>query len=104
MEIGGVKLVGPHEEKDLEDRPGVYVVLDETGRDGKLYHTPVYVGEAERMHIEVYDNPERECWEENSDGMIVFAVLYMDGRNVAHRRRVAAEVGAACHNLPCIDL
>lgn len=104
MEIEGVKFAGPYEEKDLQDRPGVYVVLDETGHDGKLYHTPIYVGEAKRMDMEVYNNPERECWEENSSGMIVFAVLYMDGLNVAHRRRVEAEIGAACHDLPCIGL
>ena len=75
----------------------------ETCHKGKLYHVPIYVGEAKRIQIEVYDNPERECWEENSNGMIVFAVLYMDGLNVAHRRRVAAEMEVACHELPCIS-
>ena len=103
MEIEGVKFAEPCEEKDLQDRPGVYVVLDETYHNDKLYHMPIYVGEADRVQTDAYDNPERECWEENRRGMIVFAVLYMDGLNVAHRGRVAAELEVACHDLlPCI--
>ena len=103
VKIGGVEFAGPYEEERLQGRPGVYVVLDERYHNGEPWHNPVYVGEAELVHREVWEHPDRECWDENVEGMIVFAVLYMDGLNVAHRRRIATEVAAECREVPCGD-
>ena len=103
MKIGGVEFEGPYEEERLQDRPGVYVVLDEKYHNGKPWHLPVYVGEAGRVQGEVLEHPDRECWDENIGGMIVFAVRYMDGLNVAHRGRIATEVAAECREVPCTD-
>ena len=103
MKIGGVEFARPHEEERLQDRPGAYVVRDERYHNDKPWHNPVYVGEAERVQREVWEHHDRECWDENVEGMIVFAVMYMDGLNVAHRRRVATEVAVECREIPCAD-
>ena len=102
MEIGGHDFEGPYKEEELQDRPGVYVVLDEVYYRGKIEHMYIYVGESDRVLSSIADHDDRDCWDDHQDGMRVFAVLYMDGLNVAHRYRITNEVGLACSpSLPC---
>lgn len=69
-------------------------MLDERCHSVKPWHNPVCVGEAERVQREVCEHHDRECWDGNVEGMIVFAVRRMDGLDAVHRGRIATEVAA----------
>lgn len=92
--VGDLQFRGPYSNLAmLENRPGVWAVLD--GRDVP----PVAVGSAEDVRRAVEDHPGRRCWGRRCDRPAV-AVFYspLDAR----RERLVRRLRGA-YELPCLS-
>ena len=90
MRIGGREFEGPYGESELDDRPGVYAVLD-VDRNG----TPrkcIDVGESGEVATRIASHDRKQCWTRNTEGQRAFAVLYTDGTDDDYRRTVEGQV------------
>lgn len=78
---------GPHSLGQLRDEQGVYIVLDRF--ENEYRRTMLYcidVGESDTVHSGVSGHDRMACWGANTQGALVFAVLYTGGDSDARRQ------------------
>ncbi|MGE5189641.1 MAG: hypothetical protein ACM3NF_06250 [Gemmatimonadota bacterium] len=88
-EIGGYIFEGPFDTPlALEDRPGVYVVLDVKGSDRRV----VDVGEAPAVLSRVKNHERKICWVQRCRGTLKVAAHYTSPAQPAAGRRIRNEL------------
>lgn len=84
-EIGGYIFEGPFDTPlELEDRPGVYVILDVKGSDRRVMD----VGEASAVMSRVKNHERKVCWVQRCRGTLKVAVHYTHPARPAARRQI----------------
>lgn len=84
-EIGGYIFEGPFETPlELEDHPGVYVILDVKGSDRRI----IDVGEASAVMSRVKNHERKVCWVQRCRGTLKVAVHYTHPAQPAARRQI----------------
>ena len=85
MEIGGYIFEGPFDTPlELEDHPGVYVILDVKGSDRWI----IDVGEASAVMSRVKNHERKVCWVQKCRGTLKVAVHYTHPAQSASRRQI----------------
>lgn len=95
--IKGYKFEGPYSNKSsLEDKSGVYVILD-------YYNDEYYildVGESATVMSRVETHEREDCWKGNSNGTIKYAVFYTPNRQQIGRQEIEIEIRNG-YDMPC---
>ncbi len=77
--IDGYNFEGPYSTTaSIRDSAGVYVILDYRS-DGKSHLLDV--GESARMKTRLDNHERRPCWQRNSQGVINYAVRYIQAQS-----------------------
>ena len=83
----------------LEDRSGVYAILCE--KNGKLYL--IDVGESSQIRTRIEKHDRKDCWEKNCNGIIKYAVYYIEYGKKPSRMEVEQDIRNN-YNIPCGEL
>ena len=95
--IGKYTFDGPFTSTDeLEDRSGVYAIVCKKG--GKLYL--IDVGESATVKTRVENHDREDCWKENCQGTLAFAVYYTPKLQQPRRMAVEQEIRSQ-YDVPC---
>ena len=71
IELAGLNFRGPYETPhDIDEEAGIFVAM------GSSADFILDVGESWGLKQELFNHERRDCWEENSDGGLQFAVMY----------------------------
>ncbi len=96
-EIGGYIFEGPFDTPlELEDHPGVYVILDVKGSDRRV----IDVGEASAVMSRVKNHERKVCWVQRCRGTLKVAVHYTHPARPAARRQIKDDL-VKCFSPPC---
>jgi hypothetical protein len=88
--IGRYRFEGPvYNKASLKDAAGVYVILDDQGRQGIFV---LDVGESEQVRSRIEDHDRELCWLRNRRGRVCYAALYMPRSTKSQRQAVEEEV------------
>ena len=98
--VGGYVFSDQCSEGVLENRPGVYVVLD-IDMHGQVAKY-IDVGESEQVRDRVEQHDRVKCWDRHTGGVRAFAVLYTDGYGDDYRRGIEKNLRGSL-SLPCGD-
>jgi len=89
IEIGGYIFEGPFDTPlELQDRPGVYVILDVRG----TFRRMIDVGESPAVRSRVMDHDRRICWAQKSRGTLRVAVHYTHSAQLLWRKQIKEEL------------
>lgn len=103
MRIGEIGFDEPCQESGLQDRPGIYVVLDEFhDRHGRVTYYCIDVGESDQVLSRVSTHERARCWDDHIEGLRTFAVLYTDDQDDDSRKHVEEELRSSL-SPPCGD-
>ncbi len=89
LRIGSWEFEGPYNESALDDRPGIYVVLD-AKNDGS--YSCIDVGESSEVATRIANHNRERCWTRNTEGRRAFAVLYTGNHGADYRRSIEQDV------------
>lgn len=103
INIGNYTFEGPYAFQNnnvptewLEDRSGVYVILD--------YHTNLYhvldVGESAEVRTRIANHDRHNCWLQHRQGQLAVAVLYTPNKQQTGRMNIEQELRRE-YNPPC---
>ena len=96
-EIGGYIFEGPFDTPlELEDHPGVYVILDVKGSDRRV----IDVGEASAVMSRVKNHERKVSWVQRCRGTLKVAVHYTHPAHPAARRQIKDDL-VNCFGPPC---
>lgn len=96
--IGGYSFNGPYSSTgSLEDRSGVYAILDK--RSDSYYLLDV--GESAMVKSRVEGHDRKNCWQRNSKGTITCAVKYTPGLQQVGRMQIEQDIRSKINNIPC---
>lgn len=85
INIGTYQFEGPYEDAaKLEDRSGVYAILDYRGNEYRLLDC----GESSTVKTRVAGHDRRPCWIRNSIGRLCYAVYYTPNLQQSGRMEV----------------
>jgi len=88
-EIGGYIFEGPFDTPlELEDHPGVYVILDLKGSDRRV----IDVGEASAVMSRVKNHERKVCWVQSCRGTLKVAVHYTHPAQPVARRQIREDL------------
>ena len=79
---------------DLEDRAGVYAILDATGECPPLYRL-LGVGQAALVRSAVEAHSRRACWFARRRGSLAYAAAYTVGTSERVRQAIEQDIQAA---------
>ncbi len=97
--IGSYVFDGPYTStNDLEDRSGVYAILDKRS-DG--YHV-IDIGESSEVKTRVENHDRADCWKRNKQGSLCVAVYYTPNKQQSGRKEIEQELRRQ-YNPPCGD-
>lgn len=97
INIGGYSFSGPYSSTEsLEDRSGVYAILDTCS--GKNYLLDV--GESVEVQSRVENHDRKSCWDRNKKGTITYAVHYTPGLHQAGRMKIEQDIRSQ-YKIPC---
>jgi len=97
LNVSGYTFEGPYASTDdLEDRSGVYVIVDSTA-DG---YQPIDCGESATVKTRVSTHDRADCWKQNCSGRLMFAVLYTPNLQASGRREIESKIRDE-FNFPC---
>ncbi len=95
--IGRYTFEGPHASTEsLEDRSGVYAIIDRRDNDNHLMD----VGESATMKSRVETHDRKDCWRRNSRGRLAVAVYYTPSLQQPGRRAIEQEIRNS-YSVPC---
>lgn len=99
LTVGQYEFEGPYTNAgNLQDSSGVYVIVDSV--NGQYY--PIDCGESATVKSRVENHDRADCWERNSSGTLMVAVLYTPHLQSAGRIAVEQEIRNA-YAFPCGD-
>jgi len=88
--IGGYVFEGPFDSPlELQDRPGVYVILDATGSGCRI----IDVGESSAVMSRVKDHNRKVCWDQKCKGTLKVAVHYSNPAQPMWGKQLKYELG-----------
>ena len=97
MQICGYQFAGPYDSTYyLEDRSGVYMILDQRS-DGRYM---IDVGESHAVKNRVANHDRSSCWKRNSHGKLILFVLYTPNLQQSGRKEIEQQIRKT-HNAPC---
>ncbi|MEO0119568.1 MAG: hypothetical protein ABIK60_03405 [candidate division WOR-3 bacterium] len=96
IEIGRYTFDIYYSTEDIEDRSGVYAILDKR-KDG--YYL-IDVGESAQVKTRIESHDRKACWESHCQGKIVYGVYYTPYLQQAGRREIEQEIRDQ-YNIPC---
>ncbi len=97
LDVLGYTFDGPYASAhDLEDRSGVYLIVDSTNRS----YQPVDYGESPTVKTRVSTHDRADCWQRNCSGKPMVAVHYTPGQQQAGRRAIESKICAE-FDFPC---
>ena len=97
--IGRYIFEGPYTDTArLEDRSGVYAILDHRNGTNHL----VDVGESAQVKTRVDNHDRKPCWNGNKKGVLTVSVLYTPNAQQAGRMAIEQEIRKQ-FNPPCGD-
>ena len=97
LKVADYSFEGPYASADdLEDRSGVYVVVDSTAGEYRL----IDCGESATVKTRIATHDRADCWERNRSGTLMFAVRYTPNLQQAGRREIESEIRDA-YDFPC---
>ncbi len=89
IEIEGYIFDGPFDTPlELQDHPGVYVILDVRG----TFRRMIDVGESPAVRSRVMDHDRRICWVQKSRGTLKVAVFYTHPEQFLRRKQIKEEL------------
>ena len=95
--IARYQFEGPFHSVDLlEDRAGVYAIIDSRNPGNHL----VDVGESATVKSRVEGHDRSGCWRRHSQGRLTAAVYYTPGVQQAGRRVIEQEIRSS-YQIPC---
>lgn len=81
---------------ELEDKSGVYAIL--CRKDDELHF--VDLGESSEVRTRVEDHDRKDCWEENCNRNLRYAVYYIEHGKKPSRVEVEQDIRGKYH-IPC---
>jgi len=94
VKIQGYNFEGPFTKVgDLEDRSGVYAILDR--RNDGLY--VVDVGESSEVKTRISNHDRKPCWSNSSKGKLAVAVRYTPGLQQSGRKSIEQDIRGEYH-------
>lgn len=97
IKIGKYEFAGPFSSLDnIEDRSGVYAVLDQVGTQYYL----IDVGESATVKTRLSNHDRKNCWFSNRKGILVYAVYYTSNLQQSGRMLIEQEIRQQ-YKLPC---
>ncbi len=89
IEISGIEFEGPYTDVNhLEDRSGVYTILDK--RPDATY--VLDVGESAEVKSRISSHDRKTCWNSNASGTVAVAVKYTPGLQQAGRKELEQSI------------
>ena len=89
--LGKYSFEGPIvETKNLEDRSGIYAILDSYNNS----YTVIDIGESSEVKTRIENHDRRTDWNRTVNGIITFAVLYTPYYDQIQRIRIEQELRA----------
>jgi len=89
IEIDGIQFEGPYTDLNkLEDRSGVYAILDKRADTTILLDA----GESSEVKTRLSNHERKPCWNTNSHGTIAVAVKYTPNLQQAGRKEVEQKI------------
>lgn len=89
IEIEGYNFEGPFTKvEDLEDKSGVYTILDHQ-KDARYV---VDVGESSEVKSRISKHDRKGCWKTNSKGTLEVAVLYTPNAQQTGRKQIEQKI------------
>ncbi|NOX53836.1 MAG: hypothetical protein GXP27_05245 [Planctomycetes bacterium] len=99
IRIGRWTFQGPYTSPDsLEDRPGVYAVLDSAASQYSLLDC----GESATVKTRLEAHDRADCWARTARGRVVYAALYTPNLRAPDRREIEREIREQ-YSPPCGD-
>lgn len=93
IQICGYTFEGPYmSTADLQNQPGVYVILDKHTDDGWYV---IDVGESNEIKNRVESHDRANCWQRNRKGVLGVAVKYTLGWTSQQRRNLESQIREA---------
>lgn len=80
----------------LKDKSGVYAIFCLSKKKYEL----IDVGESAKVKIRVENHERSGCWEDNCDGMLVYAVYYTQHGKKPTRMEIESDI-RNCNDIPC---
>jgi len=99
IEINGMQFEGPYTDLNkLEDRSGVYAILDKRTDQTTLLDA----GESSEVKTRLSNHERKSCWTTNSRGTIAVAVKYTPNLQQSGRKEIEQKIRSK-YNPSCGD-
>ena len=97
LTVSDITFEGPFSSSDdLEDRSGVYLIVDQVDGETLL----IDCGESAQMRTRVASHDRSECWQRNGRGRLSVAVHYTPGLQQDGRRQIESRLRSR-YSVPC---
>ncbi len=97
LNIAGYSFEGPFDSADaLQDRSGVYVIVDATSGS----YEPIDCGESASVRSRVASHDRAPCWQQNAAGTLMVAVRYTPNLPQSSRRQIESIIRGQ-YRFPC---
>ena len=99
LTVGNYQFEGPYSStENLKDASGVYIIVDHLNNQ----NNPIDCGESATVKSRVENHDRKDCWNRNSSGTLMVAVLYTPHLQSSGRVAIEQEIRDA-YNFPCGD-